>query len=371
MIFRLEYLYVRLCVSILLSITQEFIGFGAAAMKRSIGNLSILAGGILTCLGSPQVAAQSSKAATTDGMRVCNTNESPIVLVEGVRVQVCRKLTAKDVGDFMNLLATITPKPASKEAVQSEKLCLEFLKRENNVQGMPYCEKASSLGRSTASYALGMLAVKENPERGLFFLSLASDQGDKDASLYAGALSYSSDREASLKHFKRCYQPTINGDAYNKGPYSPSSKTAQKCTDTLIKMVLSGKFEAADIYQETAVIQPSINGEISFGEYQQHLNMQKRRYSRFLINWDSYKDSNWENLRFVGKVQYRIWMVRDKPVLCIFRDAEGKMKTQEVQDALCRHFQINYRYKSAMSSKGSEISGMLSGSINLDLPRKR
>jgi len=163
----------------------------------------------------PQEAVgQSSGGDLTKGMRVCNEGESPVILIEGKRVQICRRATMEDYVAFGKLLMALTPPRPPAEATQNGKLCLALLERKQLAQALPYCEKASSFGDGPSTYAVALLATGDGDEiKALRYHSLASDQGMKMSSLATGVKYMGAgDRLNAMKHLHRCYQPSINGD---------------------------------------------------------------------------------------------------------------------------------------------------------------
>jgi len=316
----------------------------------------------------PQKAvAQSSASNLTKGMRVCNEGESPVILIESRRVQICRRATIEDYVAFGKLLKALTPPRPPAEATQNGKLCSALMERKQFAQALPYCEKASSFGDAPSTYAVAEIARADGDQiKALRYHSLASDQGMQASSFFSGVQYLAAgDRLNAIKHLHRCYQPTINGDSYRPKPYEPQSYIKHQCTDTALKLAMEDKLDIGPFYDKVAIVPASIASEIPFSEYERYA-LGYRWHPR---SWDSYSDAKISDLRYSGQVKYKIWMVKDEPVICIIRDGNGAVVDAKTADRMCRFFQINFKYNSALSARGDEISSILEGSLHVMIPR--
>lgn len=331
---------------------------------------------IMCCLGSNSLSAQDYPQATeamreyieeTGDMRICQNGESPVILVEGRRVQVCRRQTLQDVENMLRLFQSVTPPREAREVAASRKLCVALVEREDFSAAREHCMKASKAGDSSSSFLLGAMAQSlEEDGSALEFYSLASDQGSDEASLLAGLLhAENGNWPRATLHLGRCYQSSVNGDSYNPNPYSPASKTKFECTNAVLKLILADKLEVGPFYEKVAMVPASIRGEIPLETYKLHV----AGYRWYQGNWDAYKGIKLSGLRGTGRIDYRLWMVKDKPIVCQFRTGKGKLLEGDAEAAMCRHFQVNYQYNPALSADGNPVSSILEGSIEIDFPR--
>lgn len=344
---------------------------------QKLRDLSFFA--MMCCLGSSSISAQDYSQATeamrefieeSGDMRICRDGESPVILVEGKRVQVCRRQTLRDVENMFRLFQKVTPPQEDREVAASRRLCVALVGREDFSSAKEHCMKASKGGDSSSTLLLGVMAQRlDESESALEFYSLASDQGSEQASLLAGIMhAKNANWEKATGHLRRCYQPSVNGDSYNPKPYSPSSKTKFDCTNSVLKLVLAGKIPQEPFYDQTPVVPASIKSEIPFPEFRRFAG----GYRRYPGNWDVFKDEGHLDISQIkgsDRVKFRIWMVKDVPLLCHLTDSDGDLIDGIIGKRMCRFFQTNYTYNPALSADGRPISSILEGSIEIEFPR--
>lgn len=313
--------------------------------------------------------SQLSDRNLTKGMRFCGDRESPIILVDNKRVQICRRMTMEDYVAFGKLLQSVTPPPPSKELAQNGKLCEALYLRNDRPKALPYCERASQLGLSSASFLVAKMADDEgSKDKALEYYAISSDQGQEEGALFAGVrYAAKQDRLNAAKHLYRCYQKSINGDQYNGKPYAPTSKYSQTCTDSVIKLILDDRIDPGPFYNQVAIVPADIASEIPFTDYEKY----QMGFRVFNGQWDSYKSVKLSQFKYSGYVNYKIWMVRDIPVICQFKNREGKFVDVKTEESLCRYFQVNFKYRPALSGDGNEISSILEGGMMVSIPRTR
>lgn len=352
--------------------------------------------GLAAITSLPQALAKPAKPTSTAGMRFCKKGESPIIIVNGARVQVCRSnwdLSKGEIQAVAGIVAAANSDP-NPELTKNRNLCLQVIERGQFEIAKPYCVKASQLGSAEASFALGIYAAKDDPkldqEITRSYLDKASQGGSIDSTLLlAGYYARNGDTVKRNDYLLRCFDKgivqysTTKNSGYSLRSLTPSSygyykQDRKKCTNLALKAALYGSIPLAKLGINDVsanVINPSIEPDATIPDrvesssshpyFSTRLNI-KSQFEKFdvLKLWD-------QKFRFEGDIIYKIMSINDndgRPLAfsCAIFDPNEKPINSDDSDKICDLILLEHKLVAGIGKDGNKANGIASGRMHVD-----
>jgi hypothetical protein len=366
-------------------------------MKKTARFLGALVG-LAAIISSSQAVAAPSRSTSTAGMRFCKKNESPIIIVNGARVQVCRNNYDLSKGE-MQAIGTIigaVNRDNNPELTKNLNLCTRVSEAGEFEAAKPYCIKASELGSSQASYILGIASLKTDPkldqEETRKYLDKASLGGEHNSTLLlAGYYARSGDLNRMNNYLLRCFDKDIitysnlkkgNGSGYSAVSLSPQlfgyyKQGQRKCTNLVFDQAVRGNFPLNLIgisANGSNIVEPKISDKI-YGEYSRpskydtyfsiRLNITSE-FSQFdyMELWDS-------NFEFDEDIIYKVLVINDdngvpQVYSCATYDLDNKLLKKDVSDKICDFILLKHNFVSGIDRNGNMANGIATGRMRVN-----
>lgn len=366
-------------------------------MKKTATFLGALVG-LAAIISSFQVVAAPSRSSSTAGMRFCQKNESPIIIVNGARVQVCRNNYDLSKGE-MQAIGTIfgaVNRDNNPELTKNLNLCTRVSAAGEFEAAKPYCIKASELGSNQASYILGIASLKTDPKLDQAetrkYLDKASLGGEHNSTLLlAEYYARLGDLNRVNNYLLRCFDKDIitysnlkkgNGNGYSPVSLSPQlfgyyKQNQRKCTNLVFDQAVRGNFPLNLLGiagNGSNIVDPKISDKI-YGEYgrpsRYHTYFAVRlnigsEFARFdyMQLWD-------QSFEFDEDIIYKVMVINDdegvpQVYACAAFDLDKKLLNKDVSDKICDFILLKYNFVSGIDRNGNMANGIATGRMRVN-----
>lgn len=337
----------------------------------------------------------------------CRSNQSPVVLVNGVKVEQCRNDPTKREVDLIVSMVAASGRDQNPEMTRNQNLCEQITRRGQWEEAKPYCVQASKLGSKFATVLLATKLQSLDPSLSdaetMLYLEAASELGEPNSSLLLGVKSVKNgDLDLGKKYLLRCFNKNIvkysnisnDRRGYARRDLGSGEAHTASCTNLVFSMILSDRYPTSLIglpREDEIVIEPTIEKSIdreSYPQYIQNVPWFKQRLKCKQSSSDTFDASESscrahdvasnfayselfdQNFYFDQEVQYRILVINDsekRPLAhaCRVFDMGGNA-LPERSDKICDAILMSHKVVVGVKSDGNDANGIAKGVMRVN-----